>query len=184
MIKGFSQRRPGETELSLSKQNPKEKPKKKSSPLGCLSTLLVPLLCVVAVLCWKKDEVACHVLRGQLAKRFPEFRFDIGAVRLESSGASVSRLNVFLPAQGGFPETPLFGAEEIRVEVPLSISTILEKKFVPRHVLISRPTRRVQFQRHLGGGRRAVEGGGAGQDSVRAGRYPRRERRDHAAGQE
>ncbi|MBR2693011.1 MAG: AsmA-like C-terminal domain-containing protein [Thermoguttaceae bacterium] len=124
----------------MSKQNPKEKPKKKSSPLGCLSTLLVPLLCVVAVLCWKKDEVACHVLRGQLAKRFPEFRFDIGAVRLESSGASVSRLNVFLPAQGGFPETPLFGAEEIRVEVPLSISTILEKKFVPRHVLISRPT--------------------------------------------
>ena len=124
----------------MSKQKPKEKPKKKSSPLGCLTTLLVPLLCVVAVLCWKKDEVACHVLRGQLAKRFPEFRFDIGAVRLEPNGASVSRLNVFLAERGGLPETPLFGAEEIQVEVPLSISTILEKKFVPRHILINRPT--------------------------------------------
>ena len=108
--------------------------------MGCLTTLLVPVLCVIAVLCWKKDEVACHFLRGELARRFPEFRIEIGAVRLESSGVSLSRLHVFLPAQGGFPETPLFGAEEIQVKVPLSISTILDKKLTPQHVLINHPT--------------------------------------------
>ncbi|MBO7707597.1 MAG: hypothetical protein J6S42_02825, partial [Thermoguttaceae bacterium] len=126
--------------MSKQKQKTKPKPKKKSSMFGCLTTLLVPVLCIVAVLCWKKDEVACHFLRGELAKRFPEFRIDIGALRLESDGAAISRLNVTLPAQGGFPEAPLFGAEEIRVEVPLSISALLQKKFVPRHVLITRPT--------------------------------------------
>ena len=130
----------GRYPLSKQQQKTKPKPKKKSSMFGCLTTLLVPVLCVVAVLCWKKNEVACHFLRGELAKRFPEFRIDIGALRLESGGVAVSRLNVALPAQGGFSETPLFGAEEIRVEVPLSISALLQKKFTPRHILITRPT--------------------------------------------
>ena len=126
--------------MSLSNQKPKEKPKKKSSSTGCLTTLLVPILCVVAVLCWKKNEIACHFLRGELARRFPEFRIEIGALRLESKGAAIDRLNVSLPGRDGSPDAPLFAAENVQVRVPLSISTILNKKIVPQHVLINRPT--------------------------------------------
>ncbi|MBQ3388409.1 MAG: hypothetical protein IJG60_04265 [Thermoguttaceae bacterium] len=98
----------------------------------------MPLLCVAAFIFWKKNEIVCHFVRQELAARYPDYHIDIGALRLEPKGVILDRLHVSMPQQQG-GEIPLFEAEEILVQMPLSLSTLIQKKVQPRHVLISRP---------------------------------------------
>ncbi|MGI5831961.1 MAG: hypothetical protein ACOX6D_05450 [Thermoguttaceae bacterium] len=113
--------------------------KKKSSRIGRLIVWLVPVLCVVALLAYKKDDILRRFIRQELAARFPEYRIEVASVRMvESKGVILHDLQVTIPESGG-GEYPFLKADEVKVQVPLSITALLRNKIVPERITITRP---------------------------------------------
>lgn len=98
----------------------------------------------VCVLQQLNTQIRQHVLT-EFQRRFPELNIDIGSVELsESKGIAIRKIELSLPSDSGAPGRPLFAADELFIECPVTLQAFFSKAGIDiRRIVLKNPILRL-----------------------------------------